>query len=146
MIISLDIVLSKVFRKNKITDQSRSDGRCKEANEFHQDSGALSNRTNSPVQVKSENQSFIEEKSEAYHLAQVKLFVSGYLSLLSSSCYARCISRLLIGWERLYICLMTWKTIDKFKLPFFPRMLRYVNFFLFQLIMRIFKRTWTLKN
>lgn len=76
MIISLDIVLSKVFRKNKITDQSRSDGRCKEANEFHQDSGALSNRTNSPVQVKSENQSFIEEKSEAYHLAQVKLFVS----------------------------------------------------------------------
>lgn len=42
MIISLDIVLSKVFRKNKITDQSRSDGRCKEANEFHQDSGALS--------------------------------------------------------------------------------------------------------
>lgn len=94
MIISLDIVLSKVFRKNKITDQSRSDGRCKEANEFHQDSGALSNRTNSP---KSENQSFIEEKSEAYHLAQVKLFASGYLSLLRSSCYARCISRLLIG-------------------------------------------------
>ena len=97
MIISLDIVLSKVFRKNKITDHSRSDGRCKEANEFHQDSGALSNRTNSPVQVKSENQSFIEEKSEAYHLAQVKLFASGYLSLLRSSCYARCISRLLIG-------------------------------------------------
>lgn len=95
--ISLDIVLSKVFRKNKITDQSRSDGRCKEANEFHQDSGALSNRNNSPAQVKSENQSFIEEKSEAYHLAQVKLFVSGYLSLLRSSCYARCISRLLIG-------------------------------------------------
>ena len=63
MIISLDIVLSKVFRKNKITDQSRSDGRCKEANEFHQDSGALSNQTNSPVKVKSENQSFIEERA-----------------------------------------------------------------------------------
>ena len=97
MIISLDIVLSKVFRKNKITDQSRSDGRCKEDNEFHQDSGALSNRTNSPVKVKSENQPLIEEKSEAYHLAQVKLFVSRYLSLVRSSCYARCISRLLIG-------------------------------------------------
>ena len=73
---------------------------------------------------------------------EVNWLVSGYLSLLRSWCYARCICRLLIGWERLYDGLMTCKTIDKF----FPRMSRYVNSFLFHLIMRIFKRTWVLKN
>ena len=34
------------------------------------------------MEVKSENQSFIEEKCEAYHVAQVKLLVSEYLSLV----------------------------------------------------------------
>ena len=94
------------------------------------------------MEVKSENQSFIEEKCEAYHVAQVKLLVSEYLSLVRRWC----ISRLLIGWERFYICLMTWKTMDKFKLPFFPRISRYVNFFLFHLIMWIFQHPWILKN
>ena len=140
MIISLDIVLSKVFRKNKITDQSRSDGRCKEANEFHQDFGALSNRTNSPVQVKSENQSFIEEKSEAYHLAQVKLCI--WVSFTSQELMLCKMHKPLADWLREIIHLShDLKNDRQVQTSFFPRMLRYVNFFLFQLIMRIFKRT-----
>ena len=63
-----------ISRQDNITDPSRSDGRCNQANEFHQDYGALSNQVTSPIREQSRNQSFSEDRSDAYLLAQDKLF------------------------------------------------------------------------
>ena len=41
---------------------------------FYQDSGALPNQINSPMREQSRNQSFSEDRSDTYHLAQDKLF------------------------------------------------------------------------
>ena len=52
---------------DKITDPSKSDGRCKDPNEFYQVTGALSNQTDSPSKEKSSNPTFVAEKTNAYH-------------------------------------------------------------------------------
>ena len=64
-----------ISRQDNITDPSRSDGRCNQANEFHQDYGALSNQVTSPIREQSRNQSFSEDRSDAYLLAQDKIFI-----------------------------------------------------------------------
>ena len=71
---SLDKVLKKILRQDNITDSSKSDGRCKDPNEFYQVTGALSNQTDSPSKEKSRNPTFVAEKSEAYHSQQTELF------------------------------------------------------------------------
>ena len=72
--LSFERVLPMISRQDNITDPSRSDGRCNQANEFHQDYGALSNQVTSPIREQSRNQSFSEDRSDAYLLAQDKLF------------------------------------------------------------------------
>ena len=71
---SLDKVLKKILRQDIITDPSKSDGRCKDPNEFYQVTGALSNQTDSPSKEKSSNPTFVAEKTNAYHSEQNKLF------------------------------------------------------------------------
>ena len=71
---SLEEVLKKILRQDNITDSSKSDGRCKDPNEFYQVTGALSNQTDSPSKEKSRNPTFVAEKSEAYHSQQTELF------------------------------------------------------------------------
>ena len=71
---SLDKVLKKILRQDNITDPSKSDGRCKDPNEFYQVTGALSNQTDSPSKEKSSNPTFVAEKTNAYHSEQNKLF------------------------------------------------------------------------
>ena len=71
---SLDEVLKKILRQDNMTDPSKSDGRCKDANAFYQLTGALSNQTDSPSKVKSSIPTFVAEKTNAYHLEQNNLF------------------------------------------------------------------------
>ena len=71
---SLEEVFKKILRQDNITDPSKSDGRCKEPNEFYQVTGALSNQTDSPSKEKSRNPTFVADKQEAYRLEQSKLF------------------------------------------------------------------------
>lgn len=71
---SLEEVFKKILRQDNITDPSKSDGRCKEPNEFYQVTGALSNQTDSPSKEKSRNPTFVADKQEAYRSEQSKLF------------------------------------------------------------------------
>ena len=68
------MVLCNISRQENITDPSRSERRCENANAFYQDSGALPNQINSPMTEQSRNQSISEDRSDTYHLAQDKLF------------------------------------------------------------------------
>ena len=72
---SLEEVLKKILRQDNITDSSKSDGRCKDPNEFYQVTGALSNQTDSPSKEKSSNPTFVAEKTNAYHSEQNKLLI-----------------------------------------------------------------------
>ena len=72
--ISSEMVLCNISRQDNITDPSRSERRCENANAFYLDSGALPNQINSPMREQSRNQSFSEDRSDTYHLAQDKLF------------------------------------------------------------------------
>ena len=71
---SLEEVFKKILRQDNITDPSKSDGRCKNSNEFYQVTGALPDQLLSPMKEKSRNPTFVAEKSEAYHSEQNKLF------------------------------------------------------------------------
>lgn len=72
--LSLGKVLPKISRQDNITDPSRSDGRCNQANEFHQNQGTLSNQVDSPSREQGNNPSYGEKRRDAYLLAQDKLF------------------------------------------------------------------------
>lgn len=69
--ISSEMVLCNISRQDNITDPSRSERRCENANAL---TGTLPNQTNSPMREQSRNQSFSEDRSDTYHLAQDKLF------------------------------------------------------------------------
>ena len=72
--VSLEEVFKKILRQDSITDPSKSDGRCRNSNEFYQVSGALPNQIDSPSKEKSRNPTFVAEKTNAYHSEQNKLF------------------------------------------------------------------------
>ena len=72
--ISSEMVLCNISRQDNITARPDLREGVKMQTHFYQDSGALPNQINSPMREQSRNQSFSEDRSDTYHLAQDKLF------------------------------------------------------------------------